>query len=811
MQILYGNDGNNYRTLARTKDVSNSIEKAVRESYLSYYFVEDDGIYSAIENHPVSITYVTTNLENVLEKDRVLLCQNARMSNYSTPSSYAHFMILDPEKEGYGENFFHYLHYEFIRDIDAASYDDSRLESYEPTLNARVDREGISVDVLKAVVSLIFMKDKSSEQIRLMVDRTGDGYNKRSLEFIEAIYRYLPYDLRRRTGFCTYAAPNQRVASRVKIILMERTNITNNGEQFWDLADPSTAKAFLKVKKELQEYVNYLFSLEQEEREKYFEYICQKMKGQFLTAVEYIRLFQIMNEWQTNPVEEIFGTWVDYAVQNAGKQSPHIDIFKEIAASRLTNEIFAGYVLKGLERQGEKRISEWDDSMEKLLIFADVIPQLMLPEETFINWQRDHVLTPLKEQYKEKKLVKELENEKEILKGYAAKCIKFQNVKSRLESNIADEIEKETEQIKRKIDQEKEDISNELTAEKIGDINRLNERTTEILNGLKYREETISEVGYRWEVAYREFLNKIGQFRTDNDYENYLAQLNESVVELGSEIKADLRDQLEKKLEWLRRFQRLKSFQVAENFGITAKNQLDELKLEAEKAGKKLFCVEVMQSDGKTGEEMLTDDLGRLLAFIDQPDQNKYDACKMVLEQNNGLVYDLIKTRNFCIEHVKFLKDVSEGKRYTANFLAYIMNYMDVSSTDLQKLCEMILGYPDKKTKQYMIGLWGQFEDKSEAFLEFIQNFENWCRNPKDTDGVKGRGKRIGERLTFFNRKFWCGFAYAILICAIIAMGTRTFLEDYMTELAANRIYAVNGALLIDLLIFAFCNSKSGK
>lgn len=90
MQLLYGNDGKNYVTIAKSAELTPVQEEELLKGYLGYDFVKNTAQYSSISSQPVSFTYVTTDLSGSLPKEMILLSKNARMSNYQTPSYYAH-------------------------------------------------------------------------------------------------------------------------------------------------------------------------------------------------------------------------------------------------------------------------------------------------------------------------------------------------------------------------------------------------------------------------------------------------------------------------------------------------------------------------------------------------------------------------------------------------------------------------------------------------------------------------------------------------------------------------------------------------
>ena len=95
MQLLYGNDGTNYVTAAKSAELTSVQEKELLKGYLGYDFVKNTSLYSSISSQPISLTYVTTDLSESLPKEMILLSKNARMSNYQTPSYYAHFQLMD--------------------------------------------------------------------------------------------------------------------------------------------------------------------------------------------------------------------------------------------------------------------------------------------------------------------------------------------------------------------------------------------------------------------------------------------------------------------------------------------------------------------------------------------------------------------------------------------------------------------------------------------------------------------------------------------------------------------------------------------
>ena len=88
MQLLYGNDGINYRTIDKSPDMSEGVEKAILGTYSKYEFVSNPRAYS---NEPEAVTYVTSNLDRQLPEDRMVVCKAGHMRNFSSHCSTSAF------------------------------------------------------------------------------------------------------------------------------------------------------------------------------------------------------------------------------------------------------------------------------------------------------------------------------------------------------------------------------------------------------------------------------------------------------------------------------------------------------------------------------------------------------------------------------------------------------------------------------------------------------------------------------------------------------------------------------------------------
>ncbi len=72
MQILYGNDGMNYCTVAKTADVTENILNEIGNRGLLFCdFLKET--YSSLDTEPVSFSYIVTSLNNIFPSDMMVI------------------------------------------------------------------------------------------------------------------------------------------------------------------------------------------------------------------------------------------------------------------------------------------------------------------------------------------------------------------------------------------------------------------------------------------------------------------------------------------------------------------------------------------------------------------------------------------------------------------------------------------------------------------------------------------------------------------------------------------------------------------
>ena len=194
MQLLYGNDGINYRTIDKSPEMADGVEKAVLGTYSKYEFVSN---YHKYIDEPEAITYVTTNLDRQLPADCIVVCKTGHIQKISSPSYYLHCLVKEVPEDFYEEQFFHIFNYRFVSDHDIDQYQNGSIDHYRFTSEI-MDADALTPDQLIVILASFMSNESRGQKTKILADVSGDAYNKRSREILASLYRYLPPALRQR-------------------------------------------------------------------------------------------------------------------------------------------------------------------------------------------------------------------------------------------------------------------------------------------------------------------------------------------------------------------------------------------------------------------------------------------------------------------------------------------------------------------------------------------------------------------------------------------------------------------------------------
>ena len=398
MDLLYGNDGTNYRVLARSQDLSPQAAQLLVNSYLAYYPVRNRMPYSRPEFEPESIYYVTSDLGGELGGDAVILAKNGRMTRTPSPSTYMHVHVERTDNRYFREDFFEIFRMGFIRDTEVRGYMNRSLDGYRPELSYEFSEGSMDRSMIRSVLYLLFDRNRLGHPVRIILDTSGDSYNRRAREVLNEIYHYLPYDLRRRFGFATYMDENQSGLQRVFLQLFDRAQLKEPGLMDLDLGDfdPARVRAGIR-KREILEFVDYLTALSGEDREEYFDELDGVFGGSRMSVDDLLSYDMANRSWRGRTDEELLPLWVDYIFENGLMGGTVYNLLKKKITGRLDNETYNDYLF-GLMEDEEADVMNLPENVRRTIIMADEIEGLSIDSDRMQDYYRVHVIQQRKEE-----------------------------------------------------------------------------------------------------------------------------------------------------------------------------------------------------------------------------------------------------------------------------------------------------------------------------------------------------------------------------------------------------------------------------
>lgn len=384
MQLLYGNDGINYRMIDKSPEMTDAVQKALLSTYSKYEFVANPKAYSSRASEPEAVTYVTSNLDNQLSGDQVIVCKAGHMRNYSSPSYYFHCVMKEVPNDYYKKDFFEIFGYQFIKDLDIGEYSDGSIDQYTfPSVP--VNQNGLTDEQLTVILSSFMANERKGQKTKILVDVSGDEYNARSRELLAAIYHCLPYELRKRYGFKTYCQEDKNLPARIAFILFNKDEMKEESECI-TLSDKITDIEG-NVDKQYIEYAEYLVKeLDDTGREKHFEALSRLVKNGRLSIQDCITYYSNFKSWASGSQEELLPEWIQYVDQNSFRKGALYEQMVEIIASKVDNEYYNKYLFDQVLKLYNESLYRLSPNAAKTIRFADCVKGLSVSEQEFHEW-----------------------------------------------------------------------------------------------------------------------------------------------------------------------------------------------------------------------------------------------------------------------------------------------------------------------------------------------------------------------------------------------------------------------------------------
>lgn len=389
MQLLYANDGINYRTISKSPDLTSGVERALLESYLKYDFITYRDNYTSVASEPEAITYAISNLNNELSKNCLIITKAGHMSNFATPCYYFHALIENVDDEFFKEQFFEIFNYQFVKDEDVSIYNHQNIDEYQ-FAKKQFNENCLSDEQLITILASFMNNEKSNKKTKIIVDTKGDNYNWRTRQILASIYRYLPYELRKRYGFLTYSKEDESGSGKVAFVLYPYEEVKTINDSYIKLDDVNLEALIAKIDKRLINYAHYLVSeLDDEGRKAHFEKLSKIAKNGRLKISDCVSYYTNLQKWLQGTQEKLLPEWINYVDQNSFRKGPLYEMLVGVIKTKVDNIYYNHYLFENLFKLYNENLTSLSLQAAKTIRFADCIDGLTIDHNRLISWYLD--------------------------------------------------------------------------------------------------------------------------------------------------------------------------------------------------------------------------------------------------------------------------------------------------------------------------------------------------------------------------------------------------------------------------------------
>lgn len=610
MQLLYGNDGTNYRTISKSEEITSEQEKQLLGGYLGYEDVSDKKKYSSGYEEPVAISYVTTDLNSTLPVEMILLSKNARMVNFKAQSAYAHFILIEKTEEIYNEGFFRLLQYSFVKDTELNNYLSKSIDTFEPEKESGMyldEKNALAKEkIFPIVASILDVVDSSSRQVNLILDVEGDGYNQRAMDVIASVYKYLPCSIRRKAGFSTYAGTNLSGSGRIKLQLYTRDALNKIKDNVIDLRNINKEDILCKISGDIIELTRKIIEGNDSEREELFHLFREVFGINPVTVQELIDFSRNKEKWESGTLEEIKDELAKYAYDEIQKgKSPAFTFFQNVVSARVKKEHFEDRYQEMLgEMLARQKDFAFDVKLKSYIMLGEALNSLQFDRRTFLKWEQEVILGPRYNQ--DVQLYKYLQDQLQMLQRTQIGGEKYKEIAIEMDEILKNKVS----EIKGKIkDDEKE--KGEKVREQCRKV--IWKGKSDIF--ATFRIVTITQMVYRdYDVRGMKCILKIN----NNSYNLKLGEmgdLTESLLWLNSENQERLREIIHKRRGIIKDLLAIKALREEHfRFVISASEEEEQ----------KEILEYYLKKDILLSEESVREGIGQvnIRMFLDEPVNN---------------------------------------------------------------------------------------------------------------------------------------------------------------------------------------------
>lgn len=393
MEILFQDD----KVVLKSSDITPRILSNISSVYLRYTKESDISVYSSISNQPISHVYCTTNLDNTLTQEKILIGES-KLDYDNDEMIKSKFVFLDKNDENYKEEF--------------AIFNFDNIQSKK--LN---DKQ------LKTILYNIFsIYNTVGERLYIVCDEIGDNYNNRSIDILQQIYKRLPYYMRKAVGYNSYTTGDEE-SGRIKLGITTRSNINLEAENVIILEKEGCSNSTKTISQSIKALVDEIVKLNEDELNDLYEKIYKIYGLKNLRVDKLIRVYDYLNIYKDRELnDELIEDWI-YDINRGQGSNQVIDeeldkMLVDDIKSRLDNKSLNNYIRTNFYNTKDLNdIDDYSKSAFEFIYNLEEVTDLCLDTNLISDWLEEKRIPYLKENYKDYELVNMLNKDAELIQN----------------------------------------------------------------------------------------------------------------------------------------------------------------------------------------------------------------------------------------------------------------------------------------------------------------------------------------------------------------------------------------------------------
>lgn len=383
MEFTYGNDGESYRVLAESSDMTSSMEKEIIQSFCGYEYPKDFSCYSGDDQYPECIRYAT--VKNSMDGSaEVVIVKSGKMTQFSRACFFSHAVVIPANMDFFKYDIFKLFEMRFF---NAEQVLHAKGETIANAIWYKKEEQGrveLSKSQIKALLELAFYAMDQNETVRVVLDQGGDNYNDRARYVLETLFCYLPYNLRKKCSFSSFGCGNSNAYHVIELY----DPLQDNHEKRMDLV---LGKALLGNKdssgrfEAYERFIDKLLNYSEEERIKCFDVMNLFYGSHSFSIKEHAALENFAKRIESGDIQSNMEEWIQFIVDHHGEELPVYQILSRKIIQRIGTEKFKSEFFERLSNT-DRPLNEWPTRLRHFAYVQDYFPEIRISPDCVADW-----------------------------------------------------------------------------------------------------------------------------------------------------------------------------------------------------------------------------------------------------------------------------------------------------------------------------------------------------------------------------------------------------------------------------------------